>query len=38
MEVGNVVQRLVLAHDSGLVALEQAAMQYFVTNALAFEV
>ena len=38
MEVCNVVQRLVLAHDSGLVALEQAAMQYFVANALVFEV
>ena len=38
LEVGNVVERLVQAHDSGLAVLEEAAMGYFEANALAFQV
>jgi len=36
--VGNVVARLVQAHDSWLVELEKAAMGYLKANALAFQV
>jgi len=36
--VGNVVVRLVLAHDSGLAALEEAGMCYFEANAIVFQV
>jgi len=36
--VGNVVARLVLAHDSGLAALEEAGMRYFEANAITFQV
>jgi len=36
--VGNDVERLVQAHDSGLAGLEEASMEYFKTNALAFQV
>jgi len=35
--VGNVVARLVQAHDSGLAGLQEAAMDYFKANALAFQ-
>ena len=38
IEVGNVVERLVQAHDSRLAVLEEAAMRYFKANALAFQV
>jgi len=36
--VGNVVARLVHAHDSGLAELQETSMDYFKANALAFEV
>jgi len=38
LKVGNVLARLVLAHDSGLAALEEAGMGYFEANAIAFQV
>jgi len=38
LTVNNVVARLVLAHDSGLAGLEEAAMEHFKTNALVFQV
>ena len=38
LKVGNVVVRLVLAHDSGLAALEEAGMCYFEANAIVFQV
>ena len=38
LEVGNVVARLVQAHDSGLAPLQEAAMRYFQAHALAFHV
>ena len=38
MAVGNVVARLVLAHDSGLAALEEAGMRCFEANATTFQV
>jgi len=38
LKVGNVVARLVLAHDSGLLALEEACMGFFETNAIVFQV
>jgi len=39
LEVGdNVVARLVLAHDSGLEALEEAGMCYFQAHAIVFQV
>ena len=34
LRVGNVVERLVYAHDSGLEALEEAAMAFIEENAL----
>ena len=37
LKVGNVVERLVAAHDSGLGVLEEAAMTYFQENARAFQ-
>ena len=38
LTVGNAVERLVVAHGSGLSALEEAAMTYFEENAVAFQV
>jgi len=38
VKVGNVMARLVQARDSGLVELEEAAMEYLKANALAFQV
>ena len=38
LKVGNVVARLVQAHDSGLVVLEEVAMGFFEANALVFQV
>jgi len=38
LKVGNVVARLVQAHDSGLVVLEEAAMGFFEANAVVFQV
>jgi len=38
LAVGNVVARVMQAHDSGLAGLEEAAMEYFKANALAFQV
>ena len=38
LKVANVVVRLVQAHDSGLVELEEVAMSYLVQHALAFKV
>jgi len=36
--VGSVVARLVQAHDSGLAAFEEAVIEYFKADALAFQV
>ena len=36
--MGNVVERLVQAHDMKLEALEEAAMQYLKAHALSFQV
>jgi len=38
LKVGNVVARLVQAHDSGMTALEEAGMSFFKANAVVFEV
>jgi len=38
LKVGNIVVRLVLAHDSGLAALEEAGIGYFEANAIVFQV
>ena len=38
LAVGNVAARLVQAHNSGLAGLEEAVMEYFKANALAFKV
>jgi len=38
LNVGNVVVRLVLAHDSGLAAREETSMSFFAANAIAFRV
>jgi len=38
LAVGNVVARLVQAHDCGLAEMEEAAMEYFKANVLAFQV
>ena len=38
LKVGNVVARLVQAHDSGLASLEEAGMSFFEANAIAFQV
>ena len=38
LKVGNVVERLVVTHDSRMGVLEEAAMGYLKTNALAFQV
>ena len=38
LAVGNVVMRLVLAHDSGLEMLKEVSMGYFEVNAIAFQV
>jgi len=36
--VGSVVARLVQAHDPGLAAFEEAVVEYFKADALAFQV
>ena len=38
LEVRNVVERLVVAHDSSLPALQQVAINYFRSNAVLFQV
>jgi len=38
LTVGNVVVRLVQAHDSRLKALEEAVIEHFKANTLAFQV
>jgi len=38
LKVGNVVARLVQAHDSGLAELEEAVMGYLQANVLTFQV
>ena len=38
LRVGNVVERLVEAHDSGVEALVKAAMDFLKANALSFQV
>ena len=38
LRVGNVVERMVYAHDSQLEVLVEAAMQYLRTNVLEFQV
>ena len=38
LQVGNVVARLVQAHDNGLPALEEAAMGFFEANTVLFQV
>ena len=36
--MGNVVERLVVGHESGLGALEGAAMEYLKANVVTFQV